>query len=432
MSPLEALDTFVSHIATGASIPSELFSLPSRQRHHFLRIDPDNVHDYLAWPTETSAAAVDRLIEYAASQPFAHSVDVAYSGPYAHCHLRTTSTPAIRLVFLWDPSATRWHFHTVDQMPFPQGTSSTSTMSPHFQFLHEEPLVDPRNDAADADDAAYWDAYGQSHDDADQDPNSIHIAADPKLDDRSASEDAYWARYAAVQGSADSTQPSPLPGKRNKSNHLPTDPTNPHLQPHSRNESFPSLTHLHPLSKQTQDYPSPHVLTERLIAISARPAISPLDDLEESPTSTSIDTLQNPDILLDTVTDTMDSDSDSTSPSPPPGLVKLGVKSAGSPERRLPVDLSVVTASSTSPPFQNLGSSPDVVPKEMQFAPEGSSHPGPGDEGKEALKESIRGVYRLWKASRLPHPPNSGNSGSLKASEKDVFMDLVRQAIQEC
>ncbi|KAJ8702636.1 hypothetical protein PTI98_001336 [Pleurotus ostreatus] len=424
-APFEAHDLALVlsslHSYSGA-LPPDFFSLPLRKRHHFLAIDPSDHHEFLSWPSPDSAGAVDRLLEYAGLNSLPN-FSVAYTADaestFAHCHLRLihdpASSPDLRLVFHWDDPTRQWKFHNTALMPFPPGAepslSQSTTMAPflHDDFLHEPEAI--RVDHDHDNDDAYWDAYG----DDDEDAAPRRIAADLKADHQNASEDAYWAQYAVVQGSADSTQPSPLPTKRNKSNHLPNDPSHPHLQPHSRNEPIVfSRSLFNPLSKLNQDFPSPNTLTERLNAISARPTASPLDDPES---------VQSSDFTTATDPITM-SDSDSTSPSPPPGLVKLGVKSAGSPERRLPVDLSVDTA---SPPFQNLGSSPGPASKEKQFPLAGQAMGSCGDEGAEAVKESIRGIYRLWKAGKLQAPPN----GIATSSEQDVFINLVRQAVQE-
>lgn len=41
------------------------------------------------------------------------------------------------------------------------------------------------------------------------------------------------------------------------------------------------------------------------------------------------------------------------------------------------------------------------------------------DESREALKDTIRGIYRLWKA------------GSAATPDQELFLDIVRQAIHQ-
>ncbi|KAL0951150.1 hypothetical protein HGRIS_007884 [Hohenbuehelia grisea] len=414
-SPIDTSQVAIilAYIHAQHHIPPALLSTDLIKRHHFLNIDPDNLHQYLCWPTQDAAHpdAVDRL----QSLPLDEVHNPVYSAQYtadpeheyAHCYLRSTgdtSDPGLRLVFQWDTSENVWKYHNLALMPFPPGSHPDLAMSPSDHLLHpasaddflQEPTMVMEDDGGDD---AYWNACGED-DEQESDPaaSKSDVPVDP--------EEAYWAQYAAVHGSGDSTQPSPLPTKRNKSSHLPNDPEIPQNQPRSRAEpTVFSYTAIHPVTKPNNDFPSPHTLADKLNAISPRATASPYD--QDSP---------------DTPEEHVDysgamSGTDSTTPSPPPGLVKLGVKSAGSLERRVPIDLSVVT----SPP--TFSGPPSEQPKQSQVVPQSDN------EETDALKESIGGLYRLWKAGRR-RTGQSPPVGAPASDEKELFLNIVSQAIQ--
>jgi len=141
-------------------------------------------------------------------------------------------------------------YHDSNIMPFPHGS---------YTSLQDAISASPLNDLNQAEFLEeygisevdkYWDAYGQA---SDEDRSDIIRVMDNNQD---GTEDSYWAQYAAVQGSGDSTQPSP-PHIRRKL-HAGGD-INPHTSFCSR---FP-------------EGPSPGRLADRLNAISPRPS-SPL------------------------------------------------------------------------------------------------------------------------------------------------------------
>ncbi|PPQ64376.1 hypothetical protein CVT26_002083 [Gymnopilus dilepis] len=187
-------------------VPPHLLSRPLLQRHHFLSLSPDDPADYLAWPSPDRSHAVQLLQESSAS-PHDLPLLVHYLPDPQNFQAHVRITSELRLIFLWDKSH-GWQYHNVALMPFPPNTYSSlddalSAFSPD-DFLPEQ---NPSYAVKEEDDDSYWDAYGQD-DDSDRHRSS------GLLDPNTSSEDAYWAQYSNIQGSGDSTLPSPLPTKK--------------------------------------------------------------------------------------------------------------------------------------------------------------------------------------------------------------------------
>lgn len=192
-------------------LPPFLLSKPLLQRHHFLAIPPDDPAQYLCWPSETSARAVDLLenlprpVDDDAPQayPVQYTSDIEHT--YAHVALHVPGeADAMRLVFQWD-ELDGWKFHDTKLMPFPEGSKpglsellfSQMSLGSSPQSDTSAPAYNPYgfSDQSDDSDDDYWNAYGAN--DSDEPSPRNPLAASKDADD---SEDAYWARYAAVQG----------------------------------------------------------------------------------------------------------------------------------------------------------------------------------------------------------------------------------------
>jgi hypothetical protein len=194
-------------------LPSHLLSKSLIQRHHFLEISPENAAEYLSWPSDISAQAVD-LLELC---PPSHGDDppsypIQYTSDAEHTYAHVALPPAgydgeaTRLVFQWDSDG--WKFHDTKLMPFPSNSVASlnaeppvtgPTMRTDISSISDTSSqynaygFNDRDDGSDDDDD-YWNAYGAEDDD--DVPRERQTAKDSADD----SEDAYWARYSSVQG----------------------------------------------------------------------------------------------------------------------------------------------------------------------------------------------------------------------------------------
>lgn len=181
---------------------------PLLQRHHFLQISPEEASQYLCWPSDTSAKAVDLLESLPRSaddEPQTYPVQYTSDSEQtcAHVALAQPGGDTIRLVFQWDEQD-GWKFHDTKLMPFPQeskaslnealaspepalGVPTVAAAVPEYGFNEQ-------SEGSDDDD--YWNAYGAD----DSDDPSAHGGLSASKDIASDGEDAYWARYASVQG----------------------------------------------------------------------------------------------------------------------------------------------------------------------------------------------------------------------------------------
>lgn len=197
-------------------LPPYLLSKALLQRHHFLAVSPENPAEYLCWPADTSAQAVELLESYISiaddtpqSYPTHYTSDA--ENTFAHVALPPAgpSGEAARLVFQWDIEG--WKFHDTRLMPFPAGSSSSLrdvlaasaqpvlSISPASSASSNDPYGF-NNDDDNGDDDDYWNAYGGA--DSDSPRPGLQFSKDEAIE----SEDAYWARYSSVQGLSHLTQ----------------------------------------------------------------------------------------------------------------------------------------------------------------------------------------------------------------------------------
>ncbi|THV04934.1 hypothetical protein K435DRAFT_961652 [Dendrothele bispora CBS 962.96] len=182
--------------------PPHLFSQSLLQRHHFLDIHPDDPVQYLSWPSPDQQQAFSLFESFSLDQKHSDSqFRIRYTTDresfFAHVELGSSG---VRLVFQWDSRDESWKYHNVTLMPFPL-PSYESVTDVQRGLASESPH---ESNQALTDEDAYWNAYGQ---DDDYKPDADTVL--PSQTDAQA-EDAYWAQYASVQGTADSTIPSPL------------------------------------------------------------------------------------------------------------------------------------------------------------------------------------------------------------------------------
>lgn len=193
-------------------LPPFLLSKPLLQRHHFLQIPPDDPAQYLCWPSDTSAKAIDLLesLPRPVDDDTPHVYPVQYTSDvehtYAHVALASAGEDdAVRLVFQWD-EVDGWKFHDAKLMPFPQGSkpSLSEVLAPQAPAVgapqppaavHEYNPYGFNDQSDDSDEDSYWNAYG-----ADSDGSDLRDGMSSARDMASDGEDAYWARYATVQG----------------------------------------------------------------------------------------------------------------------------------------------------------------------------------------------------------------------------------------
>ena len=146
-----------------------------------------------------------------------------------------TSTHGLRFIFRWEAepddgafighggNADGWKYHDVQPMPFPQEaydspqlavdpslrsvSATAATTANASSYTANGSVLDVYEEhetaSSDSDGDAYWNSYGRSSSDDEEDeyfnPNQTVPSATNLTDDEKA-EDAYWAQYASVQG----------------------------------------------------------------------------------------------------------------------------------------------------------------------------------------------------------------------------------------
>ncbi|KAI0801289.1 hypothetical protein C8Q74DRAFT_1454658 [Fomes fomentarius] len=209
-------------------IPPHLLSKNLLQRHHFLDITPEQPDEYLCWPSHPEKNI--RVLEFLEARsrpidddrPTAYPVQYSFDGEdfFAHVDLSGDTGEGARLILQWDEPG-EWKYHNSDLMPFPPGARPNledvlvPPPIPNPVSLHtfSYPCPFEANDFQDdSDDDDYWNAYGST------DIGDSHYGdgGPASAKDAGSSEDAYWAQYASVQGTADSTIPSPISQARRK------------------------------------------------------------------------------------------------------------------------------------------------------------------------------------------------------------------------
>ncbi|KAF8350039.1 hypothetical protein F5887DRAFT_1070270 [Amanita rubescens] len=233
------------YISQALPLPPYLLSKSLLQRHHFLNISPDDYVAYLAWPGSSPELLAEALIGLS-SPP--DDQDILYTITYtsdeettlAHVSVASTdpaSNSFIRLVFTWDNDDATWKYHNLGLMPFPQDSVASV----------DQAMSQTSFDQSEMDADSYWGT-----------PDQLDEVCDNDRKPRSNAEDDYWARYSTIQGSGDSTSPSPS-RKQNRVDHT--------YEEHDR------VMVSYPVTK-TEIYnplepPSPELLARRLADLSA-------------------------------------------------------------------------------------------------------------------------------------------------------------------
>ncbi|KAH9946643.1 hypothetical protein B0H21DRAFT_778993 [Amylocystis lapponica] len=228
-------------------------------------------------------------------EPVTHPVQYTSDGEHTYAHVAVSSgvDNGARLIFQWDGLG-EWRYHDANIMPFPPDSRPTLQIDASSSPLgyvqkavpstYPEPQsyghLDGEHAYEDDDDDDYWNSYG-SHEDVIPDGNSQSLSG---RDTGGGTEDAYWAQYSSVHGTADSTQPSPLPQPHRKSQAVYTDSSMKGQSPRplpvhirsafgSRDDALPiPLSAIpRPNLHSKWDPASPGVLADLLSKISPRP-----------------------------------------------------------------------------------------------------------------------------------------------------------------
>jgi len=349
-------------------IPSDLLSRSLLQRHALLEISPQDPSAYLTWPSPDR----DRAIHYLESlqmplDDLAPNFIIRYSidpeHAYAHVHIKPTGDDGLRLVFEWDGEEL-WKYHDSALMPFPPGT---------------RPFLDhPASSDSPVSIPTSWNSYGaEDYGGAKHSPSSNKSKVD-------VSEDAYWARYAAVQGTADSTLPSPRHKREHK---LEIVPVAHHI---SREEIIPTLnSNIHSRLRDPKAPPSPTTLAHRLTDLSPRPSPLSYRHFTPRPEEDNLGaTDDSSEPLLDNETSW-----------------EWGELRSNRKERNASSAAITDTASSSR---QRID--PDV--------------------DNRALQDAVRGLFWLWKTRPRSRSPTKGKGEkSTEELDKAEFLHLVGRAI---
>ncbi|GBE77913.1 hypothetical protein SCP_0107950 [Sparassis crispa] len=411
-------------------LPPYLVSRALLQRHNFLHLTPDCPQEYLCWPSspENQALAVDHLesLPHPVHDDESVTYPVQYTSDgestYAHVDLTSPSDAVgARLVFQWDDTD-GWKYHNTHLMPFPPGsrpalhdvlvpTPPTQDALPaltHQVTNHLDHSVGAQGHDDDSGDDDYWNTYG-SHD---RDSPSSRFASSSSDKDHGGSEDAYWAQYANVHGTADSTEPSPLPQPHRKPhlehNRPDLDTHSPHPLPvpvrsHDSHEDalpIPPLMFPRPRHHSKYEPASPHALAHLLESIPPRESPS-LGSGAAATIETESAILFGSDVPSPTLGGSTGSD-ESNTPSLPalPSALKLnGVF------HRLSFLSEQVDASSNG----------DAALDEEQADPE------------DALRDSVQGIWKLWKAGRQGRLASTSPGPE---GDREMFLRIVRGVVE--
>ncbi|KAI0757013.1 hypothetical protein C8Q80DRAFT_1215776 [Daedaleopsis nitida] len=409
MAPVP-LSPNVLHVLLQYPIPPHLLSKPLLQRHHFLHLSPEDPDEYLCWPSSPQKKAeVIGLLETRSRPvdddlPTVYPVQYSFDGEdfFAHVDLSCGSGNGPRLILQWDQSG-EWKYHNADLMPFPPGTR------PNLEdVLIPPPAPNPvtvrtistpswtRNFEAndlqdDSDDDDYWNAYGST----DIGDSLYGDGAPASAKDAASTEDAYWARYASVQGTADSTIPSPIPQGRRKalpqvqsdSNDIMDSPVPlpvpvrvPSEDTYAEPLPIPPSIIPRPRSNSRWDPASPTTLARLLSSISPResPAESPAPDgsfdMEEE--------LSSP-----TVGGSDDSDLSSSPALGLQGTDTLAVPSSTTASEPLSQAVALPSLGEVTPGLASIAA--DALPE------------AEGDAEVADLQAALEGVWKMWRRNRM-------------------------------
>ncbi|KAF8445962.1 hypothetical protein L210DRAFT_3642271 [Boletus edulis BED1] len=378
--PAHTVDLVLQYISPLADpLPPHLISTPLRQRHHFLQISPSSPVEYLCWPSPDNAKIIDLLgrlspLPDGASYPTRYTSDP--ESTVAHVQI-SSNAQGLRMLFHWD-STHGWKYHDLRLMPFPSPSFSTPEESLASSFACEAG-TDPRPSTLDlvseadnvngSEEESYWDAYGAAGHD-------LTSPLPPQGTEAVEGEDAYWAQYASVQGSADSTVPSPLPTHHRLRPAIAIDDESTFPSQNDPIIDIPvDVIHAYPLAPRLEP-PSPNLLAHLLSTVSPRKeTYSPYSVRSPSPYS------------MDPSPEQTTADSELVIPPLPNGYLDASIVS--------PVALKLNGVSLS----------------------ECHSHPEAEDA---ALTDSIKGLYYLWKV---------GRKGEADEKDRSVFLRIVQAAI---
>ncbi|KAI0257525.1 hypothetical protein BJV78DRAFT_1383712 [Lactifluus subvellereus] len=376
-------------------IPSNLLSHSLLQRHVLLEISPADSSSYLSWPSSGRERAIQHLeslqmpLDELASDFLAgYTADSEHV--YAHVHVKPTGDDGLRLVFEWDGQDS-WKYHDSNVMPFPPGTrpslsdaiaATTTVSSPELSGTNQEKTG---NDDGESSDNDYWNSYGM------EDGRGMQLLSSTSKGETDANEDAYWARYASVQGTADSTIPSPV---HKTTRRLQSVPVAQHV---SCEEIISTVTaDTRPHHRDPKAPPSPNTIRHRLTALSPRPLdISPPSDAFTEPDSEDI-----------------------------PGATDDDTESPSSfLDHKTHWERGTVQRSRE----ECIASSTVATETVNSFSRQGMNQ---GDDSR-ALQDAVRGLFWLWKTTRQGSRSFPGETKEASTDELDRadFLQLVGRAI---
>ncbi|KAG0708891.1 hypothetical protein DFH29DRAFT_870512 [Suillus ampliporus] len=373
-------------------LPPHLLSRPLLQRHHFLQISPHNPVEYLCWPAPKSARVIE-LLDNALSSPvnLRDEYFIRYTSDSEHTYAHVQVVPydeGVRMLFEWDDQD-GWKYHDSQLMPFPSTSRSTLQRANVESSAAGEVLRRPSAAvfavATDPDDEDhYWNAYGA--------PLSHSISAlAPRGGTTDGGEDAYWAQYSSVQGSADSTVPSPQPHSRKLQPAPPTYYT-------QQEDTIPipaDAIHSLPLGDSKFGPPSPTTLANLLNVISPRkdidaPTSNEPPSVFDRDTPSPLSTLDNSDLVTP-----MSANLGQYAHVPPPVKVKLDGMPYSNGQH----------SGNGQGDHDDDGEEEDVAVEEDK-----------------AVTESIKGIYYLWKARKWKQADEESS---------DAFLRIVRAAVTQ-
>ncbi|KAL5534197.1 hypothetical protein ACEPAG_659 [Sanghuangporus baumii] len=443
-------------------LPPHLISTPLRQRHQFLGLGQvlESTQDaaaYLSWPSsQGSEDASLRVVDLLRSLPSPENFDPLLAYPtkysfdgeavYAHAQVPldgfiSDSPNGLRLIFRWEArdgegaveghqgvgtNTDNWKYHDAKPMPFPPNSHDSPQETLHPEAENSTPTQShpPSGDrlptsfrsqlhieqSSDSDDDAYWDSYGRSSSDDEDEGmyNSHRSTVSETDDDDEKAEEAYWAQYASVHGTADSTRHSPLPQKRKL--HGPSQPI----------AVRPSCDYSSDLDRHgSQEFPT----SDELLSTTSEPYDTErIDYLHHLTTfrgrETSPDGVPCPEALSRRLHNLSPLVSLAPSPAPPEADADvLGLENVESPDVVSPDTSDTQTL---TPPGDTQT---NAIP-ELSLSASISPLVDKGRDGvvHSGVHEAIRGVYRLWAASRGVQPDTT--------VDKDEFLDLVRDTLR--
>ncbi|KAG6381195.1 hypothetical protein JVT61DRAFT_5598 [Boletus reticuloceps] len=357
------------HLPPRRSPPPTSHLYPPSTATPFLQISPSSPVEYLCWPSPDNGKIID-LLGHLPPLPDYASYPTRYtSDPESTvAHVQISS---MRMLFHWD-STHGWKYHDLRLMPFP----SPSFLTPEESLASSG--TDPRSSTLDlvseadnvnSEEESYWDAYGAAGHD-------LTSPLPPQGTEAVEGEDAYWAQYASVQGSADSTVPSPLPTHHSFRPVIAIDDESTFPSQNDPIIDIPvDVIHACPLASRLEP-PSPNLLAHLLSTVSPRKeTYSPYSARSSSPYDTD----------------------------PSPEQTTADSQLVIPPLLNGYLDASIV--------------SPVALKLNGVSLSECRSHPEAEDA---ALTDSIKGLYYLWKA---------GRKGEADEKDTSVFLRIVQAAI---